>query len=494
MLEQVDFSAQMDKQTYRAEAEPLLARLEALQHRMKEAKLPVMVIFEGWGAAGKGSRIAGLIEPLDPRSFNVFSVLPPDRQERRRPFLWRHWVQIPARGMMHIYDRSYYPEVSIAQLEENLSASEALGRMEDINTFERQLADDGYLIIKFFLHISKGEQKKRLDKLAELPETAWRATERDFTRNRHYDQYAQVFDEMLEKTHTPWAPWHIISGRDKRHAMYTILRTVVERMEAAVSAAEPTGWCAPERAYEMLSRPPLAQVDLDKRLEKEVYRTALKQAQRELAHLHNQIYRLKIPVVLVYEGWDAAGKGGNIRRLTAALDPRGYDVVPIAGPTAEELSHHYLWRFWKQIPKDGHIAIFDRSWYGRVMVERIEGLCPQPRWEQAYQEINEFEKQLTDFGAVVLKFWLHIDPDEQLRRFNDRQNTPEKQWKITQEDWRNREKWPQYEQAVDEMIRRTSTKSAPWIIVESQDKRYARIKAIQSAIQAIEARIQGWDR
>lgn len=219
---------------------------------------------------------------------------------------------------------------------------------------------------------------------------------------------------------------------------------------------------------------------------REEYKQELKRLQSRLKDLHNRIYRKKIPVIICYEGWDAAGKGGISGRLAYPLDPRGFDVIPIASPAPQELARHYLWRFWTQLPRTGHVAIFDRSWYGRVMVERIEGLCAPEDWQRAYGEINEFEKELTDWGAVILKFWIHIDQDTQLQRFQDRQNTPEKQWKITQEDWRNREKWPQYEQAVEEMLQKTSTEYAPWHIIPSVDKKYARIRTMQIVTDELE--------
>ena len=208
--------------------------------------------------------------------------------------------------------------------------------------------------------------------------------------------------------------------------------------------------------------------------------------QKKLRILHNRIYRQKIPVIIAYEGWDAAGKGGNIKRIASALDPRGYEVIPIASPKPFELSRHYLWRFYNRLPKTGHITIFDRTWYGRVMVERLEGFCSEVDWKRAYNEINEFERELTDWGAVLLKFWIHIDKDTQLARFTERQNTPEKQWKITDEDWRNREKWDLYEEAINEMIQKTSTKTAPWHIIESNDKKYARIKTLKIVTEALE--------
>ena len=231
----------------------------------------------------------------------------------------------------------------------------------------------------------------------------------------------------------------------------------------------------------MKPTPKLSEVELkDKTVQREEYEERLEKAQKELSKLHGKLYKKKIPVVIAFEGWDAAGKGGAIKRVGAALDPRGYEAVPIAAPDAREKVRHYLWRFWTRLPKDGHITIFDRTWYGRVMVERLEGFTPPERCAMAYREIDEFEKELTDCGVVVIKFWMQIDKDEQLNRFNDRMNTPEKRWKITDEDWRNREKWDLYEPAIDEMIQKTSTVYAPWTIVEGNDKLFARLKGLET--------------
>ena len=240
------------------------------------------------------------------------------------------------------------------------------------------------------------------------------------------------------------------------------------------------------RALGYRPRRRLSEVELDKEISEEEYKKELRHLQKKLNALHYRLYRKKIPVVIAYEGWDAAGKGGNIKRIAGALDPRGYEVHPIASPEPHEKARHYLWRFWTRLPKTGHIAIFDRTWYGRVMVERLEGFCSENDWMRAYNEINEFEKELHDWGAVIIKFWVQIDKDTQLERFNERQNTPEKQWKITDEDWRNRDKWDAYETAVNEMIQKTSTSYAPWHILESVDKKYARIKALKIVVEELE--------
>ncbi len=230
-------------------------------------------------------------------------------------------------------------------------------------------------------------------------------------------------------------------------------------------------------------------VDLTKTISKEEYKEQLLKLQSRMRLLHAKMYRERVPLVCVFEGWDAAGKGGSIRRLTEKLDPRGYNVVPSSAPNDIEKAHNHLWRYWTKMPKAGHAAIFDRSWYGRVMVERIEGFCTTEEWQRAYREINNMERNLYDADTVICKFWLHIDPDEQEKRFMERRDNPQKSWKLTDEDWRNREKWDEYVTAVDEMLVRTSTPYAPWTVVEANDKYYARIKVLKTVVEALEKRM-----
>ena len=497
VLEKVNLKKMVTREEYRAQVEGLKERLSVLQQEMKQCKLPVIVLFEGWGAAGKGSVISNVILNLDPRGFKVYSTIPATEEEKRKPMLWRYWNKIPAQGDFSIFDRSWYQEIGIAQMEWGVKRQEIPQRLESIRTFERQLTDDGYLIIKFFLHISKKEQKKRFEELAEGKTTSWRVTQKDWKQNKHYDDYYEVFDRMLISTDSDYAPWHLVGCQDKRSALLEIYSILADRIHQGIlqrrrqleQREEEPDEITVSPEFNLVKMPKLSQVRLDQNIPEEEYRQTLKEVQKKLSKLHNKLYQKKIPVIICYEGWDAAGKGGNIKRVAAALDPRGYEVLPIAAPDKTELSHHYLWRFWNRLPKTGHIAIFDRTWYGRVMVERLEGFCTNEEWRRAYQEINEFEKELSDWGAIIVKFWIHIDKDEQLRRFEDRQNTPSKQWKITEEDWRNREKWDQYEVAVNDMLRYTSTDFAPWHIIESQDKRFARIKAIKTLIHEIEERL-----
>lgn len=460
-------------------------KLAGFQTRIKEAKLPVMVIFEGWGAAGKGSVIGRVIKNIDPRFFKVRTLIAPTQEEKRYPFLRRYLMDIPEEGKFTFFDAYWMDEVTSSLEEGKSGEKEYKQRIQSINNAERSLTDNGYLVMKFFFHISRKEQKQRLEELMEDKNTRWRVDKHDQHENEHYDKYLKLYDQYLSDTNRPSAPWYIIDAKDRRWALLQVLNYLNQGIETALKNHE-MAMPILQNVFPLVQMPLLKDVSLqDKTLSEEEYDEKLEALQKELRELHNEVYRKKIPVIIAYEGWDAAGKGGNIKRITGALDPRGFEVHPIASPEPHEKARHFLWRFWTRLPKDGHIAIFDRTWYGRVMVERLEGFCSENDWQRAYNEMNEFEKELTDWGAVVIKFWVQIDKDTQLERFNDRQNTPEKQWKITDEDWRNREKWDQYEEAVNEMLQKTSTAFAPWYILESNDKKYARIKALETVIREI---------
>jgi polyphosphate:AMP phosphotransferase len=407
----------------------------------------------------------------------------------RYPFLYRYMKEIPEAGKFTFFDDFWMEEVVTQKMRGEIDDSTYARRVKSINTTERSLTDNGYLVMKFFFQLGKKEQKKRLRELLESKNTRWRVSEDDLYENKHYDQYLEVYDKYLEDTNRSAAPWYIIDAKDKKWAELQVLRFLNQGIDTALKNH---ALAAPilQNPFPLNRTPLLSEISLaDKTLSDEEYKKELDSLQGELRKLHYELYRRKIPVVIAYEGWDAAGKGGNIKRITAALDPRGYQVLPIASPEPHEKARHFLWRFWTRLPKDGHIAIFDRTWYGRVMVERLEGFCSENDWQRAYNEINEFEKELAEWGAVVIKFWVQIDNQTQLERFTDRQNTPEKQWKITDEDWRNRAKWDQYEVAVDEMLVRTSTTYAPWIIVEANSKYYARIKVLETVVDAIEKRL-----
>lgn len=477
--------------------------LATKQTAMKEQKLPVLVVLDGWGTAGKGSVLGRIIRNIDPRFFQVETMDRETEDEKRRPFLYRYFIRIPEAGKYKFFDGSWMDEAVGEYIHGRQKKSEYKKRIESICRFERQLTDQGYLLLKFFFHIGRKEQKKRIEELLSDKNTGWRVSGDDLWQNKNYARYKEVYDEYMTATNLPSAPWHLVDAKHKKWAELQVLEILLEGIDQAL--AEKTGESAGKRhtaseagtddampdrkSIKILPIPKLSEILLDQSLTEEEYQKELDECQKRLKELHNILYRKKIPVIIAYEGWDAAGKGGNIKRITGALDPRGFEVHPIASPEPHEKARHYLWRFWNRLPKTGHIAIFDRTWYGRVMVERLEGFCSESDWKSAYREINEFEKELSDWGAIVIKFWVQIDKDVQLQRFTDRQNTPEKRWKITEEDWRNREKWDQYETAVDEMLQKTNTAYAPWVILESNDKKYARIKALKTVIQAIEQRI-----
>ena len=464
-------------------------RLPVLQQRIKKSAIPVIIIFEGWGASGKGAIIGSLISELDPRGFKVYTTVAPSTDELRFPLIRRFWTKIPEYGRLSIFDRSWYRDVSISAVEDGISNTQIERRFDDIVNIERQLTDDGYVLLKFFLDISKKEQRSRFEKLETNRATSWRVTKDDWKHHRMYAQYKRAFEEMIKRTDRNYAPWIKINAKKRKKACYDIFTCVESALEDALrrEKASFSPFIKTDDSIKPLPTKGLSDYNPAVRFDNDEYKPALKRAQHRLFELHNVLYRRQIPLIIVYEGWDAAGKGGNIKRMTDGLDPRGYEVIPVAAPTSPELYRHYLFRFWSSLPKSGHIAIYDRSWYGRVMVERIEKFCGEAQWKRAFDEINHFELSLSNWGAVIIKFWLHIDRDEQLFRFNERMNNEEKRWKITDEDWRNREKWELYEEAVDDMLIHTNTENAPWVVIESNDKKHARVKAINNVIKRIES-------
>ena len=484
MLKDFERNKPEDKESLNSEIKALREKMIGRLQLMRERKLPVLVLLEGWAAAGKGSLIKELISEIDPRFYNVVSPAVVPESENRYPFLYPYACAIPENGKIMFLDSGWMENVVRKYIRCEITREEYKRRIRAINEFERQLRDGGYIVLKLFLHVDQEEQLERLEALYGSMETRWRVTEDDLWQNREYDKFLKIYDEVMDKTGET-IKWHVLDAKKKKTAVRDALKLMTEKIEKAIDKGRYVGEPFEEK-FPLIDMPRLKDVDLSPTIDDEEYKKELKKLQARLSELHNKIYERKIPVILCYEGWDAAGKGGNIRRVAYPLDPRGFDVHPIASPLPHELNRQYLWRFWTRLPRTGHIAIFDRTWYGRVMVERLEGFCSEKDWQRAYNEINEFERQLTDWGAVVLKFWIHIDSDTQLARFTERQNTPEKQWKITDEDWRNREKWPQYEEAVDEMIRKTSTKNAPWYIIESNDKKYARIRALKIITDALE--------
>jgi len=479
MLDKVDLKAKLAKAAFKKTLDELEVRLPAIQRDARAAGVPVIVVFEGWHAAGVGTVISRLLTMLDPRGYRLHNFEEPDEEALLRPPLWRFWVSLPARGAIAVYDGSWYGDVLAAHPRDHGEVFERL------RVFERQLTDDGAVVVKFWLQISKQEQARRFAKMQKKLALAWRIRKGDWRENQRYDEYTGMVDRMLEATSTDYAPWTVVPSHDERYATAQVLETLAGAVERALTAKRSV---KKPKLKAMPRRPgPLDKADLSLTIDRADYRRELSRLQKKLLRLERLMYLPRIPVVIMYEGWDAGGKGGNIKRLIGGLDHRGIEVIPVAAPEGDEKTHHYLWRFWKHLPKAGHITVFDRTWYGRVLVERLEGFASPAEWKRAYQEINEFEEELTSYGTVLVKFWIHISKEEQLRRFKLREETPHKKWKITDEDWRNRERWDDYYKAVSEMIYRTSTPSAPWTVIEGEQKLYARIKALRTVVAAVES-------
>lgn len=507
MLEQLDLNMKLKKREARAEISELRKQLRETQQGIRAARIPVVVLLEGWEAAGKGDTIGHFVYPLDPRGFRVRSTQRPHEEDKARPFAWSFWKDLPSRGDFIFFDRSWYRPLLEDRVEEDPGEDRIKAIAGEIREHERQLTDDGYLVVKVWLHISKAEQKKRIAHMELDPYERWRFTDKNRRMVKSYKKYLRAADEMIELSNTGNAPWYLIEADDAPYRRVKAMRVLLENLQRAVAEAKaPSDEKNPvetakeaaeaeelrERASHIeITGPPsiLDSVDLSKKLDREEYDRRLGPLQKRLRELEIECHGREIPVILVFEGWDAAGKGGAIKRLTQELDPRGYEVFPVSAPDAVEKSKHYLWRFWRSLPSHGQLGIFDRSWYGRVLVERVEGFATEPEWRRAYDEINRFERELAEWGAVVLKFWLHLSPEEQLRRFEERERVSYKKYKITAEDWRNRLKWSEYRVAVTDMLEKTMTTYAPWTIVEAENKLWARIKTLETVAQAIEKRL-----
>jgi polyphosphate:AMP phosphotransferase len=488
MFASAELGQSLSPQRYEAELPALRAKLLQAHLDLRGRKFPVIVIVSGADGSGKGELVHRLNEWLDPRGVETHAFWELSDEERERPPFWRFWRALPGRGRIGILFGSWYTQPIIARVFGDTKRSELDSALDRIANFEQMLADDGALIIKLWLHLPKQVQKKRLKKL----EAEGRLAPDDWKHFKLYARFAKVSERALRRTDTGTAPWHVIEATDRRFrelAAGTILLNALQsRLEQVVGAA--TGKkTAPEATA---PRPEvggsiLDHVDLSPRLTADEYERQLEKQQAALSKLAWAARAKQRAMVLVFEGWDAAGKGSAIRRVTQAIDPRLYRVVGIAAPTDEERAHHYLWRFWRQLPRAGFTTIFDRSWYGRVLVERVEGFARPEEWSRSYHEINEFEEQLVEHGIVVNKFWLHISPQEQLRRFKERQTVAYKRYKITDEDWRNRKKWDDYKSAVEEMVARCGTEYAPWTIVAANDKLFARIQILKTIVQRLRA-------
>ncbi|MDW7731609.1 MAG: polyphosphate:AMP phosphotransferase [Methanolobus sp.] len=495
MLEKVDLSKSIGKEEYKRLTDEFTIRLGELQRKAWKTDIPIIVVFEGWHASGMAGIINRFLLPLNPMGFELYTTGKPCIQEEKKPLIWRFWTKIPKKGEIAIFDRSWYRRALLEHFSKSISEKEISNCLNGLTYFERQLADDGYLILKFFLHISKERQEKRFEEIRNqgIPLFLAETEEQDYIIE--YDRLMPLIERMLERSDRTHAPWTIVEADDPDFATVKVMAAFIRAMEEKISEEEKRQEKTKGQENQtcislVLNSSMLETIDLNKSLSGNEYDKMREEYQKKLKSLQYELFMQDRPLIIVFEGWDASGKGGSIRRLAQELNPRLYRVVSVGVPSDVELAHHYMWRFYNEIPEAGHIAIFDRSWYGRVLVERVEKLCGEQEWKRAYREINEFEEILSNYGTIIIKFWMHIDRDEQLQRFKKREKTPHKKWKITDDDWNNRDKWDLYEDAANEMLRKTSTTYAPWTIVEGNDKKYARIKVLRTVVETLEKELE----
>jgi polyphosphate:AMP phosphotransferase len=507
MFEAAELGRKISSEDYRAQVPGLREELLDVQSRLRDAgRASVIVLFAGPDGAGKSEIVNLLNEWMDPRWLMTRAYGPPSDEERERPEYWRFWRDLPPRGRIGLFLSAWYSRPLVDRVERRLRRAGLGARLDDIVEFERALTDDGALILKFWMHLDKRAQRDRLEKLEKDPLTRWRVTREQWVHWKQYDRFIQAAETIITRTSVGNAPWMIVEGGDERYRSITVATAIRDAIRKRLSEPDPRQLAARAATFRGTRQQPVAKgrsrghgrpgpqtilsgLDMSQRVEPKEYKVCLQRLQGRLNTLHRRAQRRGVSSILVFEGWDAAGKGGAIRRLTEAMDARNYQVIPIAAPTQEERAQHYLWRFWRQLARRGRMTIFDRSWYGRLLVERVEGFATEAEWMRAFAEINQFEAQLVAHGIVIVKCWVHITKDEQLRRFRARERASYKRWKLTDEDWRNRKKWGAYELAVNDMIERTSTMQAPWTLVEANDKNFARLKVLRTVCDRLEEEV-----
>jgi polyphosphate:AMP phosphotransferase len=489
MFESAEIGHKIDKNLYKVEEPVLREALLDIQYELKErGEFPVIILINGVDGAGKGETVNLLNEWMDPRLISTHAFGKTSDEERERPRMWRYWRALPAKGRIGILFGSWYTDPIVGRVTGELKSSELDHQIDEIVRFEKMLAHEGVVLLKFWFHLSKDKQEKRLKQLEKDPKTRWRVTDQDWDNFKSYDKFSRISEHTIRETSTGEAPWVVVEGEDANYRSLTVgkllLREIRKHLDLGAiknDVSEVAPLLPPIDNLQLLDT-----LQLDQEYSKKDYEQELEKLQGRLNLLTRHPDFNKHSIIAVFEGNDAAGKGGSVRRITAAIDARQYSIIPVAAPTEEERVQPYLWRFWRHVPRKGRISIFDRSWYGRVLVERVEGFCREADWMRAYSEINDFEEQLVENGAIIVKFWLAISQDEQLKRFKLREEIGFKRFKITEEDWRNRDKWGAYVHAVSDMVERTSTDIAPWTLVEANNKYYARIKIMKTLCDAIE--------
>jgi polyphosphate:AMP phosphotransferase len=489
MFDSANLDHKVSKEIYRREEPKLRAALLNAQLDLKQAgRFPVLILIAGVEGAGKGEMVNLLNAWMDPRYIVTQAFFDPSDEELERPPLWRCWRALPPKGKVGIFFGAWHTRPIIQRVMGQIGEGEFERQIGDIVRLEKMLCDEGVLLLKYWFHLSRDQQKQRFKALEKDPLNSWRVTDLEWEYFKLYKKFIKVCDPFLRQTSTGEAPWIVVPGYDPYCRALSMGHHLLAAMRKRLDEKSPAK--PPEQSPPLL--PPedkttlIRALTLDQPLAKPDYAKRLEKWQGRLNLLSRDPRFQSISVVTVFEGNDAAGKGGAIRRITGALDARCYANVPVAAPTEEERAQPYMWRFWRHVPRRGRLTIFDRSWYGRVLVERVEGFCSETDWKRAYSEINDFEQALVRHGIVVVKFWLAISQEEQLRRFKERERVEFKRFKITDEDWRNREKWDAYELAVCDMVDRTSTPAATWTLVEANNKYHARIKVLKTLCHAIE--------
>lgn len=454
------------------------------QADLQTAGKAALIVVGGAEGAGKAQLVDLMLEWFDPRGVRVHSFGAPTQEERQRPRLWRYWQSLPPKGKSVVLLGSWHTDPIVQKVFKRITKKEFARELEGNKDFEAMLAREGVILIKLWLCVTKAQQYERLSRLQKDPLNRWRVSEKDWAFHRKYDRFFKVSAKAIKRTDSPAAPWLMIDASDNHSRDLAAAKAILARLKEGV--AQPKPQHGPADRPKPVKGNALQKLDLTLKLEEGEYEKKLERLQARLNLLTRRMRQEGRSLVLVFEGTDAAGKGGAIKRLTRAMDARNYQVVSVAAPNEEERSHPYLWRFWRHLPGDGRVTIFDRSWYGRVLVERVEGFCATEDWKRAFAEINDFEAQAAASGCIVLKFWLSTSQEEQLKRFKEREKVAYKRFKVTQEDWRNRDKWDAYEASACEAFEKTDTKHAPWLLVEAEDKHWARIKVLKSICRALE--------
>ncbi len=489
MFEAAELGRKVSKREFDEREPDLHAGLLDVQRRLREADFPVVIIVSGVEGAGKGGVVSVIHKWMDARGIETHAFWDETDEERMRPRFWRFWRALPPKGSIAVLFGSWYTQPIIDRALKNIKTDKFDRQLERIRHFEDMLVDDGALIIKLWFHLSKKEQAKRLEADAK-GKKGGKISPLTKSFSKRYDDFALVSERALRKTDVAHSPWHIVESGNARYRNLKVGQILLERITARLEQPAPSSGrvTVASPALQKMGEPGVLDgVPLDSHYDEKTYRKLLDRYSDELYKLAWEAHNRRINTVAVFEGWDAAGKGGAIRRVTGAMDARLYRVISVAAPTDEEKAHHYLWRFWRHLPRAGYNTLYDRSWYGRVLVERVEGFAREIEWQRAYNEINSFEEQLVEHGMVVLKFWLHISAEEQLRRFKEREQVEVKQYKITDEDWRNRARREDYERAVSDMVVKTSTELAPWTLVPGNDKRFARIEVMKTFCERLES-------